>query len=133
MFSKTFRFAGLALLDPEKSRFIAFLKKLSESKTLTTFAANLTLAATHFKNRLASTGATNVTLTVPLNATVAFPIGSALPVYRTGAGTLTIAGEVGVTITPTTGKLLTVLAGGRAELLKTAVNTWILTGDLTAA
>ena len=75
--------------------------------------------------------ASATTLTVPLNADVAFPIGTSLDILQTGAGQVTIAAAVGVTINATPGlKLRTQWSS--ATLFKRDTNTWVAYGDLTA-
>ena len=71
------------------------------------------------------------TLTVPLNATVAWPVGSSIDILQMGAGQTTIVATAGVTINSTPGlKIRTQYAS--ATLIKRATNTWILIGDLSA-
>ena len=71
------------------------------------------------------------TLTVPLNATVAWPVGSSIDILQMGAGQTTITATAGVTINSTPGlKIRTQYAS--ATLIKRATNTWILIGDLSA-
>lgn len=75
--------------------------------------------------------ASGTTLTVPLNSSVAYPVGTQIIVLQTGAGQTTIAGAVGVTINATPGlKLRTQWSSG--ILIKRATNTWVLLGDLAA-
>ena len=75
--------------------------------------------------------ATAVTVTIPLNATVAYPVGSSIDILQTGAGQVTIAAASGVTINATPGfKLRTQWSS--ATLMKRATNTWVIVGDLTA-
>lgn len=75
--------------------------------------------------------ATAVTVTIPLNATVAYPVGSSIDILQTGAGQVTIAAAAGVTINATPGfKLRTQWSS--ATLMKRATNTWVIVGDLTA-
>jgi len=70
------------------------------------------------------------TLTVPANASVAFPIGTIITVLQLGAGTTTIAGDTGVSLngeTAGTGSI-----GSRyqaAALLKTDTDAWTISGD----
>lgn len=71
-----------------------------------------------------------MTLTVPTNASVAFPVGTPVYLMRLGAGSLTVAGAGGVTVNNASS--LT----GRAQysvltLVQYAANTWVLTGDMT--
>lgn len=75
--------------------------------------------------------ASATTVTVPLNSSVAFPVGSSINILQTGAGQVTIAGAGGVTINATPGlKLRT--QWSFATLIKRATNTWVLMGDITA-
>jgi hypothetical protein len=71
------------------------------------------------------------TLTVPLNSSVAFPIGTAIDILQTGSSQVTIAPASGVTINATPGlKLRTQWSS--ATLIKRSENTWLAMGDLTA-
>jgi hypothetical protein len=70
-------------------------------------------------------------LTVPLNSTVAFPIGTQINILQTGAGQTTIVATGGVTINATPGlKLRTQWSS--ATLIKRASDTWVAIGDLIA-
>jgi hypothetical protein len=71
-----------------------------------------------------------ITLTVPTNATVAFPIGTEIEIEQSGAGVLTVAAASGVTINSRGGDLSLAGQFAVAGLKKTATNTWTLTGDL---
>ena len=71
------------------------------------------------------------TLTVPLNATTAFPVGTSIDILQVGAGQVTVAGAVGVTINSTPGlKLRTQWSS--ATLFKRGTDLWVLMGDLSA-
>ena len=73
-------------------------------------------------------GANN--LTVPPNSSVAFAIGTAITVEQTGAGVTTFAEGSGVTINSNGSAKAMVAAFSPATLIKTAINTWTLTGNL---
>ncbi len=75
--------------------------------------------------------ATAVTLTVPTNATVAFPVGTRVEVLQTGAGQITVAGAGGVTVNAKLG-LKVSAQWGRVVLIKRATDTWVLVGDTAA-
>jgi hypothetical protein len=75
--------------------------------------------------------ATANALTVPLNATVAFPIGTQITVIQTGVGQTTITATGGVTINATPGLKLRA-QWSAATLIKRATNTWVAIGDLAA-
>lgn len=72
------------------------------------------------------------TVTVPPNSSVAFPIGTRIDVAQVGAGKVTLAQGSGVTINSLSSNKA--LAGQYvgATLVKTATDTWLLTGNLIA-
>lgn len=70
-------------------------------------------------------------LTVPLNASVPYAIGTKITVVQTGTGQTTIAPTVGVTINGTPGLKLRA-QWSAVTLVKRAENTWVAFGDLTA-
>ena len=76
--------------------------------------------------------ASNITLTIPTNATVAFPVGTVITVVRTNTGKVNIAGSGGVTVNSADGDLYLRARYSAATLTKTATDTWLVTGDLTA-
>lgn len=70
-------------------------------------------------------------LTVPLNSSVAYPIGTQINILQTGAGQTTVVATSGVTINATPGlKLRTQWSS--ATLIKRGTDTWVLVGDLSA-
>ena len=72
-----------------------------------------------------------ITLTIPTNASVAFPVGTQITILQTGAGQITVADPSGGTLNATPGKKLRT-QWSSATLLKRATDTWVLIGDLTA-
>jgi hypothetical protein len=75
--------------------------------------------------------ASAITLTVPTNASVAYPTGTQINLLQTGAGQVTIAGAGGVTVNATPGLKLRA-QWSSATLLKRNTDTWVLLGDLSA-
>ena len=76
--------------------------------------------------------AASITLTIPTNASVAFDVGTVVNVVQLGAGQVTIAGAVGVTVNSEGSKLKLKGQYAVASLLKTATNTWVALGNLSA-
>lgn len=72
-----------------------------------------------------------ITATVPLNSSVAFPVGTQINVLQTGAGQVTIAATGGVTLNGTPGLKLRA-QWSAATLIKRATDTWVAVGDLAA-
>ena len=76
---------------------------------------------TDFTKLVTLSNASAVAVTLPLEATVAWPTGTQLRLLNQGAGTVTVAGAVGVTIN---GTPLTLTQYKGANLIKTGTNTW---------
>ena len=89
-----------------------------------------TLVITDNGRLVTLSNAAAITLTVPLNATVAFATGAVINIQQIGAGQVTVAGAAGVTLNGTGTK--TRAQWSAASLIKTATDTWTLIGDITA-
>lgn len=108
------------------SQIIAQLKVTPNPQTGTTYTANLNDA----NQTVTLNNASAITFTIPLNASVAFPIGTKIYLIQLGAGQVTVAATGGVTLHSYTS--LVKLAGQYADgkLEKIATDTWILSGRL---
>lgn len=73
-----------------------------------------------------------VTVTVPPNSSVAFPVGTQIEVTQTGAGKTTLAQGSGVTITSLASYKSIAGQYASATLYKRATDTWQLSGSLIA-
>jgi len=74
--------------------------------------------------------ASSITVTVPDNATIAFDVGNMVHVSQWGAGQVTIAGAVGVTLR-SMGSVVTISDQyGVVTLHKVGTNEWHLYGNL---
>ena len=103
---------------------------LSEIATSSQTASYTLVAGDRGKLVEMNVGSAN-TLTVPLNSTVPYPVGTQIDILQVGSGQTTVAGAVGVTINGTPGLKIRAQWGG-ATLIKRATDTWVLIGDLTA-
>jgi len=94
--------------------------------------ANYTLSAASERDSLIEVDSTSpVTITIPTNSAVAYPVGTTLDILGTNTGLITIAGDAGVTVNATPGlKLRTQWSS--ATLFKRAENSWVVYGDLKA-
>lgn len=72
-----------------------------------------------------------IALTIPANASVAFPIGTVIEIAQMGNGVITVGGDVGVTFNSRSGYYKTNGTYAMAYLRKRQLNGWLLTGDLT--
>jgi hypothetical protein len=78
------------------------------------------------------TNAAAITITIPANATVAFAVGTEIAIIRQGAGAVSIAPASGVTLNSDGGKRSIKSQYTSVALKKTATDTWILVGNLSA-
>lgn len=91
---------------------------------------NYTLALADINSAVDVTSGSGVTVTVPPNSSVAFPIGTVIEVARLGAGTVTIAAGAGVTIRSQSSLLSVGHQYSAVSLRKRATDEWLLVGDL---
>lgn len=90
-----------------------------------------TLTNDDYARTITATNASAIALTVPLNATLAVPIGFTTEIIQGGAGQVTLTPESGsVVINSKYGKLVTKDLYSKVTLTKTGTNTWYAFGDL---
>jgi hypothetical protein len=70
-------------------------------------------------------------LTVPLNSSVPFPVGTKIDILQVGAGQTTVVATGGVTINANPGIKLSG-QWAAASLVKRATDNWVLIGNITA-
>ena len=94
--------------------------------------ASYTLSAvTERDNMIELSSSSALTVTIPADSTVNYPVGTSIDILQTSTGQVTVAGAGGVTVNATPGlKLRTQWSS--ATLTKRAANTWVVTGDLSA-
>jgi len=101
---------------------------------LNTITTNYTLALSdRAKAVLADSTSGAITVTIPANSAVAFPVGTVLNVISVAANTVSVTGDTGVTVNGVSagsGDLSGAYVG--VALLKTASDTWLVTGSIGA-
>lgn len=90
-----------------------------------------TLAATDTAKIVSLSNAASITLTIPTNATTAFPTGTQIILFQAGAGQVTVGGA-GVTIRSNGSKLKLTGQYAVASLIKIGTDEWILAGNVAA-
>jgi len=104
--------------------------------TITTNAqtgTTYTLALTDRDKLVTLSNASPITLTVPLNSSVAFATGAIINVQQIGAGQVTIQGDTGVTLTSTGATATTPKTRAQysaISLVKTGTDSWTAIGDI---
>lgn len=93
--------------------------------------ASYTLVLTDNGKLIEMNVATANNLAVPLNSTIAFPVGTKIDCTQYGAGQTTIVANPGVTINSAGGALKLRLQYSGGTLVKIATNEWYLFGDIT--
>lgn len=96
-----------------------------------TKTTNYTLVISDQYKLIEMNSASALTLTIPKNSDVAFPIGTQILVTQYGAGQVTIGGGTAVTIRSSGGKTKTAAQYAMATLIKRGTDEWYLSGDLT--
>ena len=93
-------------------------------------AANVTLALTDSGKHFYSTSAAPFTVTIPVNSTVAFPIGTVVSIVNQGTANLTVAqGSATLYLGGnTTSASRTITTYGVATLMKVATDVWFVNG-----
>lgn len=101
-------------------------------RAIVTTTGSKTLALTDASTFQYCTSGSATVLTIPLNATVAFPIGTEIEIFQSGAGQVSVAATGGVTINSVSSNLKISAQYGGATLKKVATDTWVLVGSLAA-
>lgn len=105
--------------------------KANLSLTSSTKTANYTLVLGDAGQSVEMNVASANTVTVPLNSSVAFPLGTTILLIQIGAGQTTIAPASGVTINSTPGLRLRT-QWSVATLIKRGTDSWVVAGDVVA-
>ena len=97
-------------------------------------SASYTLSSLTERDDLIEMGSSSaMTLTIPTDATLNYPIGTSIDILQTGTGQVTIAAATpGTTTVNATPGLKLRTQWSSCTLLKRAANTWVVFGDLTA-
>lgn len=106
---------------------------LSASGILTIVAETGTtyeLLLTDVGKLVTCTNASAITVTIPVNADVAIPIGSQILITQLGAGVVTLAPEGGVTLNSRGALLDTNGQYATVACIKRDTNVWLISGDV---
>lgn len=101
-------------------------------RPLTSFSSSFTLGLTDMGNTIGGTSASATVVTIPLNSSVAAPIGSEIDFYQYGTGQVSFAVTAGVTLRSKSGYVKMGSQYSGATLKKIGTDEWILWGDLVA-
>lgn len=123
---------GVAIADAKIASAATWNAKQDSTITTNRQTASYTLVLADASKLVEMNVATANNLTVPLNSTVAFPVGTQILLSQYGAGQTTVVATGGVTINSSGGKLKLNVQYSGATLIKIATNEWYLFGDIAA-
>lgn len=99
-----------------------------------TVNANYTIGTADANKLIKTTSATAITITLPPNGSVAFPVGQGIDVVQMAAGTVTfgtaVAGTAGTVTILSTPSLILRTQSSAARVVKTDTNEWLIMGDM---
>jgi hypothetical protein len=95
-------------------------------------STSYTLGSTDTGKAIILTNSSAITLTIPAESTYNFAIGQTFLIVQNGTGAVTVAAAVGVTLNSKSSYVKTSGQFAEVRLIKTASNTWLLSGDLTS-
>ena len=125
---------GIANIEAQSANFtgdVSISGVFRETITTNTQTASYSLVLTDNGKLILMNVATANNLTIPLNSSINFPVGTKIDVQQIGAGQTTIVATGGVTINSAGGALKLRLQYSGATLVQTATNVWSLFGDIT--
>lgn len=106
-------------------------RNLKISQTVFTKNASATLVLAESSSLLYCNNSANITITIPTEANVGFPIGSQIDVIRSNSN-ITIAGDTGIVVNSSAGTTPKIrVQWGACTLIKIAANSWTVIGDIT--
>jgi hypothetical protein len=129
----TTNLSGLSLQSPNAYSPIISAPSISYSINAVTSA--YTTVLTDAAAIITASSGSAFTVSIPTNASVAYPVGSSITIIQTGSGQITIAAVTSGTTTiastgatPTAPKLRT--QNSSATCIKIATDTWQVVGDI---
>ena len=105
--------------------------QVTDSTSINSQTGNYTLVIGDAGKFITVSSAGSSTVTIPLNSSVGFSLGTKIVIARIGAGALAIAGAVGVTVNATPGLNLRAQYSA-ATCIQISLNSWLVLGDLSS-
>jgi hypothetical protein len=97
---------------------------------LTSTTSSFTLTLNELGTVLEVNSASNLTVTIPADATTDFPVGSRIDILRVNTGQVDVAPAAGVTLNSVDSNRKLSERWSAATVIKRAANSWALIGDL---
>ncbi len=124
---ETLKLDGVAFSDGTQTK-----QGVPSQTTISSKTADYTLSSLSERDSMIEVNSSSaVTITVPPNSSVAYPVGTSIDLLRVGSGAVTVAAGSGVTLNYTPGNKLRA-QWSSASLFKRGTDSWVLVGDLSA-
>lgn len=107
-----------------------YAKPSQTSSRIIEATANKSLVLTDSGCLIIVSSSSDLTVTVPTNASVAFPVGTEIEIVRGGTGNVALSGATGVTINSVNSIKTISDQYASCGLKKIDTNVWLLTGSL---
>jgi urease beta subunit len=91
-----------------------------------------TMALSDLGSLVELSNASSITVTIPLESSVAFAIGDRIDLLQTNTGQVTVVGAVGVTLNAYDNQYKLNGRWAAGTIIKRAANTWVLIGNITS-
>jgi hypothetical protein len=119
-----------AKLDGATQTKLSSIDTLAQMASTTQAGTSYTLALINAGTAVEFTSGSAITVTVPPNSSVVFPVGTIIELLQYGTGVITVAAGAGVTIHSANNLLSARTQYSVLSLRKRATNEWVLAGDL---
>jgi hypothetical protein len=129
VYVQTFRWSTY---EAYRSDFVVYPEPVEQSVKGQT-ATMYTLSLTDNGKLVTLSNAAAITVTVPTNAAVAFPVGASIDLLQLGAGQITVSPAGGVTVNKSMATAKSRTQYSVLTLTKIATDTWVLSGDAAAS
>jgi hypothetical protein len=103
--------------------------KQIELSSVVNISASKTLALADAKTRQKYAGSTAITVTIPLNSAVAFPVDTVIQIAKLGSGAISYAAASGAFLNGGTVAFQHVGTGTMIELWQESINNWWILGS----
>lgn len=111
--------------SPDTNTLLLLARFCGLSAVKTNSGASYTLVLSDASKLVAVTHSSSIAVTVPTNASVAFPTGTVIIVLNNSTGqTLAVSGAGGVTLTDASSLAASITSGNKIKLTKTATDAW---------
>jgi hypothetical protein len=103
-----------------------------DNAQLSSKTTSFTLSLSDSGRTIDAESSTSISVTIPLNSSVPFLVGTQIAFIQTGAGQLVFVPDSGVTLLSKNSNKKIAARYSPATLIQKSANTWVLIGDLTA-